>query len=173
MDVTHEPKRVALGYLALLHFLFSPLALADDGIDFQVIHLRVRPASGPTYVAIRSREQWDALVKSSAPTAPVPVAPPSTIDFDRYTLRITDAGGKPSGGYFIVFTSVRDLHGEAIPTITVFILDLGPGTCPRTADLTNPIAFALIPKTSQPIRFVVSNADSNCNSPRTTVGETR
>jgi len=166
MDVPRNRHRPLLCSRLACLFLFALPALGDqiDGqIDFQVIHPKFGPtAPGPSYLAIRTRAEFDATLQSfTTATPPLPV-----IDFDHYTLLMANAGPKPSGGYAIIFSSVHEVHREAVPTVAVFLLDLGPGTCPRTDELTHAIAFALIPKTNEPIRFFVNKADRDCSTPQ-------
>jgi hypothetical protein len=150
--------------LLLTALLLLPVSrtMANDAIDFQVIHPQFGPtAPGPSYLAIRARAEFDATLQSfTTATPPLPV-----IDFDHYTLLMANAGPKPSGGYSIVFSSVHEVRQQGVPTVAVFLLDIGPGTCPRTEELTHAIAFALIPKTSEPIRFFVNKADRDCKAP--------
>jgi hypothetical protein len=141
--------------------------IAMDPIDFQVIHPQFGPSTaGPSYLAIRTRAEFDAALKWFPSSTPPLAASPRAIDFDHYTLLMADAGSKPSGGYSIVFSSVHEVHQGAVPTVAVYLLDLGPGSCPRTEELTHSIAFALIPKTSESIRFIVAKADSDCSGRR-------
>jgi hypothetical protein len=47
---------------------------------------------------------------------------------------------------------------------SVKIVEISSGNCPVMTQLTNPIAYALIPQTTNDIPFVVTKADTNCTS---------
>jgi hypothetical protein len=168
MDVTQDPRPAVFSFLSVFSFLFSPLANADDAVVFQIIHLRASAPNSPAGVAIRSRGEWESFLKNSQVTLQSPETA-SPIDFDQYTLLVASSGVKPNGGYSIVFTSIRETRRADMPTLTVSLLDLGPGICPTTQELAHPIAFALIPKTDETIRFVISKADRDCNTASTIV----
>jgi hypothetical protein len=50
---------------------------------------------------------------------------------------------------------------------TVHILEFGPGNCAVMTALTGSVSYALIPQTTNEIRFSISRADSNCAAPVT------
>jgi hypothetical protein len=47
----------------------------------------------------------------------------------------------------------------------VHVIEMGPGNCPVMAHLADSAFYALIPQTTNEIRFVVTKAASNCDSP--------
>jgi hypothetical protein len=135
-------------------------------IDFQVINLpRLQLYPEANCVAIRTPGEWAALWPDNA--APIP-----KIDFKHFILLIASTGVKPSSGYSSIFLSVDSLSASmAGPTAskkdvtTIHILELRPGNCPVLTALMSSVSYALIPQTTNEIRFVVSKADSNCASP--------
>jgi hypothetical protein len=50
-------------------------------------------------------------------------------------------------------------------TTTVHVIEMSPGNCPVLTSLMSSVSYALIPQTTNEIRFVVTKADSNCASP--------
>jgi hypothetical protein len=164
-------KRRVARFKALLIGLFALIAAAAAAaqvtpIDFQVIHLpRLQRYPAAQYVAIRTPEEWAALwsEKSKDPnTMPIP-----NIDFKHFILLIANTGVKPSSGYSSVFTSVDTVPASRVaPTgklvTSVNIVEMGPGSCPVATALMSSVSYALIPQTTNEIRFLVSKADSNC-----------
>jgi hypothetical protein len=137
-------------------------------IDFQVIHLPRTPAPAEQYAAIRTQEAWAALWSghSKLPNAP----PIPNIDFKHCILLIAHTGVKPSSGYLNVFTSVDASPASMVgaqpsknPVTSVHIVEIGPGSCPALAALMGTVSYALIPQTTNEIRFIISKADSDCN----------
>lgn len=54
------------------------------------------------------------------------------------------------------------------PSITVYVVERTPGNCPRLTEIMPSLrAYALIPRTSKPIRFVVSTAATDCGALKT------
>jgi hypothetical protein len=138
-------------------------------IDFQVIHLPRAPAPAEHYVAIRTQEAWVALWSghSKFPNAP----PIPNIDFKHFILLIAHTGVKPSSAYSNVFTSVDTLPASTgaapskKPVTLVHVVEIGPGSCPRLAALMGSVSYALIPQTTNEIRFTVTKADTDCPAP--------
>jgi hypothetical protein len=132
-------------------------AYADDAIDFQVVRLPKTVYSG--YRVIRNINQWKSLASDA--TAPVVS---SAIDFDRYTLLTAENGSKPTSGFALLFREIRNDPEPNKPSITAYLVELQPGSCPRLTELTHPTASVLIPKTDKSIRFVLTKAVSDCNT---------
>jgi hypothetical protein len=158
-------RSLVIGLVALV---VTTLAAAQPiGIDFQVIHLSRYPATTEKYTAIRTQEAWAALwsAESQYPNSP----PIPVIDFKHFILLIADSGGKPSSGYSTVFASVRaypeSAKGATASVTSVHVVEISPGNCPAMANLSYSIAYALIPQTTNHIRFEVSKADSDCSAP--------
>ena len=157
--------------IGLLASVTSTLVVAQTpGIDFQVIHLSRPPPTSEKYTAVRTREAWDALWLANAKDPNSPPIP--TIDFQHFILLIANSGPKPSSGYSTVFTSVREypeyMRGSASAqkmVTSIQILEISSGNCPVMTQLTNPIAYALIPQTTNEIRFSISRANGDCSSP--------
>jgi hypothetical protein len=81
-------------------------------------------------------------------------------------LLIAETGVKPSSGYETIFESVNTAPDQSNKMVTsVHVVEMGPGNCPRMTQLTSSVSYALIPKTTNEIRFVVTKADSNCSDP--------
>jgi hypothetical protein len=145
----------------------APVQAQVQHIDFQVIHMpRHRGLPEAPYVAIRTVEAWDALWPESSTNPNAPPIP--KIDFTKFILLIAQTGVRPSSGYKIIFDSV-DVAPAASNKMatTVHIVEMAPGNCPALAHLADSVSYALIPQTTNEIRFIVSKADSDCNEPVT------
>jgi hypothetical protein len=156
--------------IVLLALVVATLAIAQAvGIDFQVIHLSRHPAIVEKYTAVRSQEAWNALWPTDSKDPNLPPIP--VIDFKKFILLIANSGPKPSSGYSTVFTSVRaypEAMKGAVPTkmvTSVQIVEISSGNCPVMTQLTNSFAYALIPQTTNEIRFSISRAASDCSTP--------
>ncbi len=149
----------ALGSIAivLIMSMLGASAGADDGkIDFQV--LPVPPTLGlpdaRSNFVIRSAQDWNAwLDKLTDVVEPLP-----TVDFDRYTLLVANAGYKPHGPVAVKFDSVTDMGNE----IRVHVSVAGPASCPSSPEPGHYAAMALIPQTDKPIQFDISTKESTC-----------
>jgi len=148
-----------------------PFVVVEFKAGLRVIGPR---SSLPAYFAIRSVKDWrdwqaGRLLQSGAVQAAgsADIAPdlpplPAEIDLSRETLIVAISGVKASSGYGVLIQSVTESDD-----IRVSLLETTPGTqCPRMTELTYPEAFALIPKTSKPIRFDVTTAAIDCPSRR-------
>jgi hypothetical protein len=92
---------------------------------------------------------------------------PADIDLTRETLIVATSGVKPSSGFVVLIQSVTESD-----EIHVSLLETIPGPqCPRMTELTYPDAFALIPKTSKPIRFDITTATVDCSIRRSISGK--
>ena len=82
------------------------------------------------------------------------------IDFENYTLLVVASGARPSGGYSVALQSVRESESH----VEVVAFELRPlgRKCTAIAVVTYPVAFALIPHTSKPVRFTIQQADLTC-----------
>jgi PrcB C-terminal len=120
-----------------------------------------------SFNVVRSQSEWstywEPFFKSRsevAATTPYPPIPEPPIDFDKHTLLVVRAGMKPTGGYTIEFSSVRD-YGEML---VVSLLETVPGrSCGVTETLTYPTAAALITRTTKEIEFEVSTTTHECS----------
>jgi hypothetical protein len=147
--------------IGLALWVAAPTALAQvTPIDFQVIHLPRTPAVADHYVAIRTQEAWAALWTENGKNPNAPPIP--QIDFKHFILLIAQTGVKPSSGYSNIFTSVDTGPNKMVTN--VHVIEMGPGNCPAMAHLADSVSYALIPQTTNEIRFVVSKADSNCST---------
>jgi hypothetical protein len=169
------PRGLLIG---LLVFMAADMGHAQTTpVDFQVIHLPRNGGSEVHYLAVRTQDEWIRLWQtgSTEPTlagTPQPATatrpPPPKIDFERFILLIASTGVKPSSGYSTIFESVRAVPDSSNKTVTsVHVIELGPGNCPVLTALMSSVSYALIPQTTNEIRFVVSRADSNCTTPVT------
>ena len=151
-----------IGLLALVatetaHAQFTP-------IDFRVVHLPRTPAAAEHYVAIRTQEAWAALRSGYSKLPNAPSIP--KIDFKQFILLIANTGVKPSSGYKIIFDSVDVAPAPSNKmATTVHVIEMTPGNCPALAHLADSASYALIPQTTNEIRFVITKADSNCAGP--------
>jgi hypothetical protein len=65
-----------------------------------------------------------------------------------------------------IFESVHTVPDPSNKMVTsVHVIEMGPGSCPRLTQLTSSVSYALIPQTTDEIRFSASKADSNCAVP--------
>jgi len=116
----------------LLLTAFAPLpvsrTMANDAIDFQVIHPQFGPtAQGPSYLAIRARAEFDATLQSF--TTATPRYPSLTLTITRCWMATRDRNKR---GYSIVFSSVHEvrparMRRRRVPTD----MDPGPAQEPR------------------------------------------
>jgi hypothetical protein len=161
----------------LLAFMAPSAAHAQiASVDFQVIHLSGIRGSVVKYLAVRTQDEWVRFWQSGSleptnggdppPATTAPRLQPPKIDFSRFILLVAESGVKPSSGYSTIFESVRPVPAPTAKMVTsVHIIEIGPGNCPRMTELTSFVTYALIPQTTNDIRFVVSRADSNCSTP--------
>jgi hypothetical protein len=136
---------------------------AEPHVQFQVLSTPEFRSSKPVYMAINSQDEWVAFLKlHNEDSLGVPSAVQSLpmIDFKKHTLLVATSGTKPNLGYSIAFASVREFNG-----VTVSVLDIEPGVnCPTAQELTNPRAWALIPKTGERVAFTVVRAIMDCKT---------
>ena len=134
-------------------------------IDFQVIHLpRHLGLPDAPYVAVRSQEAWDKLWSENSKTPNAPPIP--KIDFKKFILLIAQTGVKPGSGYKIIFDTVDAGPAPSNKMLTtVHVIEMSPGNCPVLTSLMSSVSYALIPRTTNGIRFAITKADSNCASP--------
>jgi hypothetical protein len=169
-----------IGLLALVATATATAHAQVAQVDFQVIHLPRNGGSEVHYLAVRSQDEWTRFWQTGSlePTlsgAPQPATArpsPPKIDFTRFILLIASTGVKPSSGYSNVFTSVDTLPASMAgappsknPVTLVHIVEIGPGSCPVLTALMGSVSYALIPQTTNEIRFSISRADSNCSVP--------
>jgi hypothetical protein len=146
--------------------LFALVALGNaeaqvQHVDFQVIHLPRTPAVADHYVAIHTKEAWAALWTENGENANAPPIP--KIDFKHFILLIAQTGVKPSSGYSNIFTSVDTGPNKMVTN--VHVIEMGPGNCPAMAHLADSVSYALIPQTTNEIRFVITKAHCDCAGP--------
>jgi hypothetical protein len=143
--------------IVLIMWMLGASARAEDGkIDFQV--LPVPPTLGlpdaRSNFVIRSAQEWNTwLDKLTDAVEPLP-----SVDFERYTLLVANAGYKPHGPVAVKFDSVTDTGNE----IRVHVSVAGPARCPPSPEPGHYAAMALIPQTDKPIQFDVSTLESTC-----------
>ena len=103
---------------------------------------------------IRSARDWNVWVNN----LPNDVEDLPTVDFEHYTLLVSNAGYKTNGPYDVKFDSVTDT-GD---TIRVHVSVTGPVSCPAEPQAGYYVAMAIIPRTDKPIQFDVSTTNSGC-----------
>jgi hypothetical protein len=178
--------RVRIPQLQLLIGLLAFMAVSSAqpqvaSADFQVIHLSGIRGSIVKYVAVRTQDEWTKFWQSGSleptlggdppPATTAPAPQPPKIDFSRFTLLVAESGVKPSSGYSTLFESVRTAPGPTgKPVTSVHIVEIAPGLCPRLTQLTSSVSYALIPQTTNEIRFVISKAENNCAASAQIVG---
>jgi hypothetical protein len=149
----------------------GPFVVVEFKAGLRVIGPR---SSRPAYFAIRSVKDWrdwqtgrslqSGALQAAGSSDIAPDLPPlpADIDLSRDTLIVANSGVKASSGFDVFIQSVTESD-----EIRVSLLETTPGTqCPRMSELTYPEAFALIPKTSKPIRFDVTTATIDCPTHR-------
>lgn len=163
-----------IGLLALLAASTANAQVQSE--DFQVIHLSGVRGSVVNYLAVRSQEDWikfwergslePTLAGDPPPATTAPRLLPPKIDFTRFILLIAETGVKPSSGYMTIIESVKTVPDPSNKIVTyAHVIEMGPGNCPRLTQLTSAVSYALIPQTTNEIRFIISKADSDCSSP--------
>jgi hypothetical protein len=144
----------------LAAWLVSTVAIASEPpLEFHVIFNVGFRAPQPVYATIHSQNEWTALLstlKSDSLTHPSGSLP--DIDFDKFTLLIASSGTKGNSGYSLAFNAARKVNGAII----VSVLDVSPGNCPTAQEITYPRIAALIPRTNDPVSFVVANVVRDC-----------
>jgi hypothetical protein len=145
--------------------IVGPVATAAEPVvAFQVISDLGFRSSKSIYIAINSQPEWAVFWKTrntyllpettKTKTNVVPL-----IDFEHFTLLVASSGTKSNAGFSLAFANVREFQG----VIKASVLDIGPGTsCPTAQEITNPRVFALIPKSSKHVEFVVLHATIDC-----------
>jgi len=132
---------------------------SEPPLEFHVIFNFWFRSPQPVYATIHSQNEWAALLtslKGDSLTHPSGVL--QDIDFHRFTLLIASSGTRGNSGYSLAFDSARKLNGAII----VSVLDVRPGNCPTMQEITYPRIAALIPKTNDPVTFVVANVVRDC-----------
>ena len=123
-------------------------------IDFQVVDLRGVPRfRDPVYLAIRTRDDWMSFAKlrgedppqlptvSGQNVTPIPQAPVSEIDFDKYSLLVIGIGERT--GYSLSVEQVREMRNE----LWVQFVVLRPGKdCAVPQVSGHPYVTVLIPR---------------------------
>jgi hypothetical protein len=165
MDLTHralqgnyKPKTLRLlGILLLVSVVAAASAAAQEGkIEFQVLTVprNLNISDSHSNAVIRSRHDWNIWVSN---LTEVPEDLP-TVDFDQYTLLISNAGYKTNGPYEVKFDSITDLPNE----IRVHVTVTGPAVCPTEPEAGHYAAMVILPRTDKPVQFDVTTRDSTC-----------
>ncbi len=143
--------------LLVVEMLAAGAAAQSGKIDFQLLPLprNLDLSDEHSNFVIRTAQDWNARASSSPDvTEPLP-----TIDFDRYTLLVANAGYKAYGPVVVTFDSITDMGNE----VRVHVSVTSPITCPQTPEAGHFAALALIPRTDKPMQFDVSNRDTGCS----------
>ena len=143
--------------LALFIGLLGAGAAADEAkLDFQLLPLprNVRLSDSHSNTVIRSTQEWSDWLGN----LPEGVENLPTIDFDRYTLIVINAGYKTNGPYEIKVNSIIDASNEVRVRVTV----TGPVPCPSAPVAGQYFAMVLIPQTDKPVQFDMSSSGSSC-----------
>jgi len=148
------PRRPAL---ALLIGLLAASAAADEAkIDFQLLPLprNVRLSDRHSNTVVRSPQEWNDWLGN----LPEGVENLPTIDFDRYTLIVINAGYKTNGPFEIKINSITDAGNEVRVHVTV----TGPVPCPPAPVAGQYFAMVVIAQTDKPVQFDMSSSGSSC-----------
>jgi hypothetical protein len=173
--------KTMLGIFICAHFCSSSVHAVDLKMAFSVYvpdtrlysPLRSGPEK-PTFIAIRSADEWAAFWKrlnSLAVQFPPTVSdhysaatqsnfsPPPSLDFTKVTLVVAATGRSPTSGYTIKLTSVDIEHSD----IVVSTVETYPGReCAVIEGLYSPIVLGLIAHTDKAIRFHTENVVADC-----------
>ena len=148
-------KRMAL---ALLMGALAATAAAEEAkIDFQLLPppRNIRLSEGHSNTVIRSTQEWIDWLGN----LPDGVENLPTIDFERYTVLVINAGYRTNGPFEIKIESITDTGNE----IRVQVSVTGPAPCPRAPEAGQYFAIVLIPQTDKPIHFNMSSRGSDCS----------
>ncbi len=143
--------------LALLMVALAATAAAEGAkIEFKVLPppRNIRLSDGHSNTVIRSAQEWSDWLGN----LPEGVENLPTIDFERYTLLVINAGYKTNGPYAIKINSITDTGNEIHVRISV----TGPAPCPQAPEAAQYFAMVIIPQTDKPIQFDMSSSGSNC-----------
>jgi hypothetical protein len=165
MDLIHhapqancKPKTPRLlGISLLISLLAAGVAAAQEGkIEFRVltVPMNLNISDSHSNAVIRSTRDWITWVSN---LRQVPEELP-TVDFEKYTLLIANAGYKTNGPYEVKFDSITDLPNE----IRVHVTVTGPTVCPAEPEAGHYAAMATLPRTDKPVQFDVTTRNSNC-----------
>jgi len=141
----------------LLTLMLAAAAAAQEGkIEFQVLVVppNLYISDSHSNAVIRSARDWKTWVVN---LRTVPENLPS-VDFEKYTLLIANAGYKTNGPYDVKFDSVTDTPNE----IRVHITVSSPATCPAVPEAGHYVAMAVFPRTDKPVQFDVTTKNSIC-----------
>jgi hypothetical protein len=143
--------------LALLIGLLGASAAADEAkIDFQLLPLprNVRLSDSHSNTVIRSPQEWNDWLGN----LPEGVENLPSVDFDRYTLIVINAGYKTNGPFEIKINSITDAGNEVRVRVTV----TGPVPCPPAPVAGQYFAMVVIAQTDKPVQFDMSSSGSSC-----------
>jgi hypothetical protein len=132
-------------------------AIAQTGeVSFQTLPVppNLNISERHSNAVIRSARDWNVWVSN----LPNDVEDLPTVDFEHYTLLVSNAGYKTNGPYDVKFDSVTD----AGDIIRVHVSVSGPASCPAELQAGHYVAMAVIPRTGKPIQFDVSTVNSTC-----------
>lgn len=143
--------------LALLIGLLGASAAADEAkIDFQVLPppRNIRLSDGHSNTVIRSAQEWSDWLGN----LPEGIENLPSIDFERYTLLVINAGYKTNGPFEIKIGSITDTGNE----VRVRVAVTGPAACPPAPEAGQYFAMVLIAQTDKPVQFDMSSSGSSC-----------
>jgi hypothetical protein len=164
-------RRVAIGFILWIAGSFAMLKADDGFVAFQAYYPLQRSMLGYKVPeafskAVTNSREWTALwheigshdAVEGEESGQARGAP--EIDFENHTLLVVATGARPSGGYSVVVQSVWESESH----VEVMALELRPlgRNCTAIAVVTYPVAFALIPRASKPVRFTIQQADLTC-----------
>lgn len=112
----------------------------------------------PFYGVVQDYRNWHRLwdqITSRHGTKRVNPA----VDFGKDMLLVAAAGTKPTGGYGIQITSVRDSGSQLVATA----VRTSPGKrCGATAALTSPVDIVRLPRSVKPVRWQFRDIAKEC-----------
>ena len=109
-------------------------------------------------VVARGEHEWRGLWSAMQGSVTSPSSPPA-VDFGHRMVAVASLGPRPTGGFGILIDSAR----SSAAGLEVFVRTIAPGpTCVTTQVLTSPVDAALIPQTSEPVRFIDVPTVAHC-----------
>jgi hypothetical protein len=153
---------IAIGALVV----YLQVACAASPIPFELKWTLTQGPADATYVAIRSRDQWEEMWRKirsdyagwNDALTPNPGKIPAT-DFARFTLIVAATGRKSSGGYSI---SINDID-ETPNNVLVHVVETSPSqTCAGITMSTSPFVGVQIPATNKPVNFDIKKVSGSC-----------
>lgn len=132
-------RMLVTGLVVVVALLTAVMWMRERPAESMVPFLQMEPQELPADV-----QRWVDLNRT--------VAGQYTSTHGGYTYLLVAAGEKPTGGYQVAFTEVRQADGKLV--VRVSVLAPQPGSSVITA-VTYPVGVARIPQTALPVTFTM------------------